>query len=521
MSRKKSISGQTFREFIDGAKSVDERLRLLPLFGSVCETVAVMHERGSVCGNLQAAGIIVGDRGEIAILDYKELAPDSAYAAPEVKSGVAEADAASDVYSLGTILFEILTGRRPEEMPKPLGALEASPAEYADICLHSVNHDPAARYSSARQLADDVHSLRLGRRTPDKQPSRDDVLKYKALFAAAVTAFIVALIMGVFAYRNATSKLDVAVAALSAEKDAMDISRQEAKQELSRMQTRLKQTEMSMEQSEGARIAAENARLAAENALAEAKSALSPATGAAPASEAERAQPEEFKPTFAAALPESVPAVATQAAPAPSATAAPKPKPAAPTTPAPEPKPQPEPEPKPVPPQTPAPEPAPEPAQPAGKAEPPIRPAGVTRAEFAHACPALLASLKEEPSDGTTALVIRVTDEATGAEIQKLGLKDGDVISRINRNSIQNVDQASQALASVANDAGFSVRITRGGQSGWIRVNFSDAKPQPPARETPKEQPATQPAPVQQEAQDVPAEPDPAEAAPDAQDAQE
>jgi septum formation inhibitor MinC len=128
-------------------------------------------------------------------------------------------------------------------------------------------------------------------------------------------------------------------------------------------------------------------------------------------------------------------------------------------------------------------------------------------------CPSLLASLKEEPTNGATSLVIRVQDEAKGAQIQKLGLKDGDIVTRINRSPIASVDEARNALTSVSNDAGFSVRITRGGQSGWIRVNFSDAQPQPPTQEKPKEQapvappaapPTPQTPPVQQEAQDVP-----------------
>lgn len=121
----------------DTAKS---RTQLLAIFARVCETMAYSHDRGVVHGDLKPANIMVGDFGEVQILDWgfaraarSELAPGAsagsgrdddeaapriagtpAYMAPEQARGMADAvDARIDVFALGGMLCEILTGHPP------------------------------------------------------------------------------------------------------------------------------------------------------------------------------------------------------------------------------------------------------------------------------------------------------------------------------------------------------------------------------------------------------------------------
>jgi WD40 repeat protein len=102
-----------------------------------------------------------------------------AYMAPEQAAGkIQEIGPACDVYSLGVLLYEVLTGRVPLQGPTTLDTLlrvrneepvpprrlqSGVPRDLETICLHCLEKKPALRYASAGELADDLRRFQEGR----------------------------------------------------------------------------------------------------------------------------------------------------------------------------------------------------------------------------------------------------------------------------------------------------------------------------------------------------------------------
>jgi tetratricopeptide (TPR) repeat protein/predicted Ser/Thr protein kinase len=219
------VEGRQIDRFCDEERAtIDRRLEL---FQQVCAGVQHAHDRLVVHRDLKPSNILVTNAGDVKLLDFgiarllsadtnapatRLLTPE--YASPEQWRGEAVA-IASDVYQLGLLLYELLTGHPAqtpasdeprsferivcEVMPPPPSARVASTAaadpaigaarrvttsaltralsgDLDNITLFALRKEPDRRYASVRDLADDVRSHRLGR--PVR--ARGDAVLYRA-----------------------------------------------------------------------------------------------------------------------------------------------------------------------------------------------------------------------------------------------------------------------------------------------------------------------------------------------------
>jgi hypothetical protein len=184
------VDGGSLARHPDGSSRLDGTpwpfLEAGRLVCTVAEAVHVAHKRGILHRDLKPANVLltrdgtpkVGDFGLARQLDLpvpdspaREMSGTPSYMAPEQARGEKGIGPVADVYSLGAILYELLTGRPPFLGPTPLETLEMVrtreplppsqlqprvPRDLETICLKCLHKEPAKRYPSAEALAADL-----------------------------------------------------------------------------------------------------------------------------------------------------------------------------------------------------------------------------------------------------------------------------------------------------------------------------------------------------------------------------
>ena len=155
-----------------------------------------------LAAQLEAGGDLTAASGVLGTPHY--LAPEALH------RGSAALSIGSDLYALGVVLYELLTGRTPfagvspaelaalidrTEPPAPRLLAPAVPRDLETICLKCLERDPARRYASAAALADDLRHFLAGESILARPPGRLDVfLKYARRHRAAFAALGVAVV---------------------------------------------------------------------------------------------------------------------------------------------------------------------------------------------------------------------------------------------------------------------------------------------------------------------------------------
>jgi eukaryotic-like serine/threonine-protein kinase len=231
------VDGKLLRTILNEERKLPGKLpidRAVRLTLAICDALDTMHKHGVVHRDLKPENVMVDEQDRIKLIDFgialKEDArrithasmtpalgtPD--YISPEQVKGQ-HGDQRSDVYALGAMFYEMLTGQPPFTGPNPLAVMnerllidpkpvrelnpEISP-ELEEILARALERDPRHRYSTAAEMAWELeHPELVGVGENDRRPalrgrtlpSAKKMLLYAGLALVPVLLFVVMLLL--------------------------------------------------------------------------------------------------------------------------------------------------------------------------------------------------------------------------------------------------------------------------------------------------------------------------------------
>jgi serine/threonine-protein kinase len=226
------VDGRLLRTILNEEKKLPAG-RAVAITLAICDALDYMHKRGIVHRDLKPENVMVGEDDQIKLIDFgiamKEEArrltfvsvssllgtPD--YISPEQVKG-ARGDQRSDIYAVGIMLYEMLTGRVPFEGPNPLAVMnervlndvkslrefnpEISP-QIEEILYRALEREPRHRYATASEMMWDLeHQEQVGIEPRGQKPVKlagrkvsKKVLLYAAMALVPLVLFALMLLM--------------------------------------------------------------------------------------------------------------------------------------------------------------------------------------------------------------------------------------------------------------------------------------------------------------------------------------
>lgn len=236
------IRGRTLAEAVRAAGTLDGRRRLVSSVLAVAQALAYAHSRSVLHRDVKPQNVMLGAFGETHLLDWglarvkgrpdskgeePSLAPDitggvqpgavgtPSYMSPEQALGRLEVmDERTDVWGLGAMLYEVLTGRPPYVGPSAIDVIQQvvaddwtpvkqlvpdAPADLVAVVGKALAKDPARRYASAKDFAEDLEAWLQGRRVSARDYSAVEVaarlVKRNPVASGLLSAALLALLV--------------------------------------------------------------------------------------------------------------------------------------------------------------------------------------------------------------------------------------------------------------------------------------------------------------------------------------
>jgi capsular polysaccharide biosynthesis protein len=179
------VDGLTLRELMDrGGVSSREALAIVP---QICDALQYAHDHGIVHRDIKPANVLIDRRGRVKVADFglaklvdadavSPGAPNEpgaslhltrsdkvmgtpAYMAPEQAEKPGEVDHRADIYALGVVLYQMLTGQLPSTPLQPPSVKVQLDVRLDEVVLQALQREPQRRYQQASQIKTAVESI--------------------------------------------------------------------------------------------------------------------------------------------------------------------------------------------------------------------------------------------------------------------------------------------------------------------------------------------------------------------------
>lgn len=169
------VSGMDLQHLLK--RTSPEPRQLLKIITQVCQALQFAHERGIVHRDVKPANILIDERGNVKVADFglaKVVGPTSVdytatgttlgtpdYIAPEAMEQSGKVDHRADIYSLGVMIYELLTGHVPKGMWEPPSIRSGADRRVDVLVSKAMQNDPDKRYQHVSDMTQVLEKLLL------------------------------------------------------------------------------------------------------------------------------------------------------------------------------------------------------------------------------------------------------------------------------------------------------------------------------------------------------------------------